>query len=48
MTKGVDERIDDCVFRWFSHVEIMEDRIAERVYAVECAGTRSIDRSMKR
>ena len=31
--KGLDERIDEGVFRSFSHVERMErDRIAKRVY----------------
>ena len=35
--KGVDERIDKCVFRWFGHVERMEsDRIAKRVYVGVC------------
>ena len=39
MTKGVDERIVEGVFRWFEHVERMEsDRIAERVYVGKCAG----------
>ena len=33
VTKGVDVRTDEVVFRWFSHVERMEnDRIAKRVY----------------
>ena len=36
--KGVDERIEEGVLRWFVHVERMEnDRIAKRVYVVECA-----------
>ena len=31
--KGLDERIDEGVLRWFGHVERMErDRIARRVY----------------
>ena len=35
VTKGVDERIDEGVLRWFGHVERMEnDRIAKRVYVV--------------
>ena len=49
MTKGVDERIDEGVLRWFSHVERIEnDNIAKRVYVRECAGSRSVDRSWKR
>ena len=33
VTKVVDERIDEGLLRWFSHVEGMEnDRIAQRVY----------------
>ena len=33
MTKGVNERIDEGVLRWFGHVERMEDdSIANRVY----------------
>ena len=33
VTKGVDERIDEGVLWWFSHVERIEnDRIAKRVY----------------
>ena len=33
VTKGVDERIDEGVLRWFGNVERMEnDRIAKRVY----------------
>ena len=40
MTKGVDEKIDECVLRSFGHVERMEkDRTAKRVYAAECAGS---------
>ena len=33
MTKGVDERIDKGAFRYYGHVERMEnDRIGKRVY----------------
>ena len=40
VTKGVDERIDESVLRWFGHVERMEnDRIAMRVCVEEYAGT---------
>ena len=32
MIKGVDNRIDKIVFRWFAHMKRMEkDRIAKRV-----------------
>ena len=41
--KGLDERIDEGVLRWFGHVEKTEnDRIAMRIYAGECAGSRSV------
>ena len=47
--KGLDERIDEGVLRWFSHMERMErDRIAKRVYVGECAGSRSVGRSRMR
>ena len=40
--KGIDDRIDEGVLRWFGHVESMEmDRIAKRVYVGEVAGSRS-------
>ena len=49
MKKGLDERIDDSVLRWFGHVERMErDRIVKRVYVGECAGIRSVGRTRKR
>ena len=49
MTKGVDERIDEDVFRWSGHVERMEtDRIAMRVYVGECACIRYVGRLRKR
>ena len=44
--KGVDERIGECVLRWFGHVE--RDRIAKRVYVGECAGSCLVDRPRKR
>ena len=48
MTKGVDEKIDESVLRWFGRVERMEDdRIAKRLYVGECAGSRSVGRPWK-
>ena len=44
VTKGVDERIDEGVLRWFGHKERMEnDKIAKRAYVVKCTGSRSVD-----
>ena len=41
--KGLDERNDEGVLRWFGHVDSMErDRIAKRVSVGECAGTCSV------
>ena len=49
MKKGLDERIDEGVLRWFSHVERMErDRITKRVYVGGCAGSHSVGRAWKR
>ena len=49
VTKDVDERINEGVLRWFSHVERMEnDKIAKRVYVGECAGSYSVGRPRKR
>ena len=47
--KGVDEKIDEGVLRWFEHVERMEnDRIAKKVYLGKCAGSRSVGRARKK
>ena len=46
MKKGVDERIDEGVLRWFDHME--NDKIAKRVYVGECAGSPSVDRLQMR
>ena len=47
--KGLDERMNEGVLRWFDHVERMErDRIAKRVYVGGCAGSRSLGRPRKR
>ena len=44
VTKGVDERIDEGILRWFGHVEMIKDRIVKRVHVGEYAGSRSVDR----
>ena len=47
--KGLDERIDEGALRGFGHVERMKrDRIANRVYVGECAGSLSVGRPRKR
>ena len=49
MKKGLDERIDELVLRWFGHVERMKkDSITKRVYVGECAGSRSVYRPRER
>ena len=49
MKKGLDERIDEGVLRWFGHVERMESvRIAKRIYVGKYAGSRSVGRPRKR
>ena len=49
VTKGVDEKIDEVVLRWFGHAERIEnDRIAKRVYVRMCVGNRSVGRPRKR
>ena len=49
VTKGLDEKVDEGVLRWFGHVERMEnDRIAKRVYVRKCAGSLSVGRPRKR
>ena len=48
-TKGVDERVDEDILRWFGHVERMEkERIAKRVYVGECDDFLSVGRPRKR
>ena len=47
--KGLDERIDEGLLRWFGHVERMErDRISNRVYVGEWASSHSVGRPRKR
>ena len=49
MTKGVNEKTDEGVRRWFGYVERMgNDRIAKRVHLGECVGSHSVGRSRKR
>ena len=49
VTKGVDEKIDGGVLWSFDHVERMKNnRIANRVYVRECAGSHSVSRPQKR
>ena len=49
MRKGLDERIDEGILRWFGHVERMEkDRITKIVYVGECVGSCSVGRPRKR
>ena len=43
VAKGVDERIDEGVLRWFGHVERIE-----RVYVGECADSHSVSRPRKK
>ena len=47
--KGLDERIDEGVLKWYGHVERMERyRNAKRVYIGECAGSCPVGRLWKR
>ena len=47
--KGVNEKIDESVLRWFGHVERMgNDRISKRIFVAECAGSCSMGRPRKR
>ena len=49
MTRGLDERIDGGILRWFGHMERIEnDRIPRRLYVGECAGSHSVGRPRKR
>ena len=47
--KGLDEKIDEGVLRWFAHVERMERGMsAKLVYVGEFAGSRSVGSPRKR
>ena len=49
MKKGLDERIDESVLRWFGRVKMMEgDRNARRVYVGEYAGSHLVGRPPKK
>ena len=49
MKKGLNERIDEGILKWFSHVERMErDRITKRVYVEQYAGIHSVGKPWKR
>ena len=51
VAKGVDERPNEGVLRWFGHVDGLEsDMIVKRVYVGEgreCVSSRSVDRTRK-
>ena len=47
LKKGLDERIDEGVLRWYGHVE-RRDRVPKRVYVGECAVSCSVGRPRKR
>ena len=37
VAKGMDERIDQSVLRWFGHTErVINDTIAKRIYVEDC------------
>ena len=43
MTKGMDERINESVLRWFGHIErIGNNMIAKRAYVGKCMGRGSV------
>ena len=48
VTKGVEEKIDEGVLRWFSHMERWRRKGLLRAYVGECAGSHSVGRLQKR
>src|SRR5678815_4421311 len=47
--KGVNERINESTFRWFGHVERMDDgRLVKPIYSSQCAGNRPAGRQKKK
>ena len=49
VTKGVNQKIDEGILRWFGYVKRIEnDRIAKKVYVGKCAGSHSMGMPMRR
>jgi hypothetical protein len=47
--KGVTERINEYILRWFGHMERMDvNRLVKRMYNSECVGDRPVGRPKKR
>ena len=47
--KGINERINESMLRWFGHVERMDDsRMVKRMYKSECIGKRPPGRAKRR
>src|SRR5678816_3380272 len=47
--KGVNERINESMLRWFGHVERVNDsRLVKRMYSGECVGNRPAGRPKKK
>src|SRR5678815_4204400 len=47
--KGVNERINESMLRWFGHVERMNgSRLVKRMYCGECVGNRPAGRTKKK
>src|SRR5678816_785926 len=47
--KGVNERINESMLRWFCHVERMnESRLVKRMYSGECVGNQPAGRPKKK
>src|SRR5678816_1261878 len=47
--KGVNERINESMLRWFGHMERMNDsRLVKRMYSGECVGSRPAGRPKRK
>ena len=47
--KGVTERVNEYILRWFGHMERMDvNRLVKRMYNSECVGDRPVGRPKKR